>query len=110
MSALTGFQRKYLRGLAHGVQPAVQVGVRGLEPPVLHTIDQALTARELVKVQLAGERDQRHLLAETISAELAAELVGAIGHMAIFFRPHVTPGRRSIRLPRSRAEVPTEDA
>jgi len=110
LSALTGFQRKYLRGLAHGARAAVQVGVRGLEPTVLHTIDQALEARELVKVQLAGERDQRRDLAARISAELSVELVGTIGHMAVYYRPHASPGRRSIRLPRSRAEVPVEEA
>jgi hypothetical protein len=30
--------------------------------------------------------------------------------MAVYYRPHASPGRRSIRLPRSRAEVPVEEA
>jgi len=105
LSELTGAQKKYLRGLAHGVRPAVQVGVRGLEPTVLTTIDQALTARELVKVHMAGDRDARGEFAERIATKLQAELVGTIGRMAIFFRRHPDPQRQRVSLPRGRDPI-----
>lgn len=99
INSLNAAQRTFLRGLAHGVRPAVQVGVRGLEPTVLQTIDQALTARELVKVQLAGDRGVRRELSEQIAAALAAELVWNIGRMAVFFRRHPDPSHRRVSLP-----------
>lgn len=99
MTELSSTQRKYLRGLAHGVRPAVQVGIRGLEPTVLESIDQALTARELVKVQLPGDRDQRGVLADRIAEALRAELAGTVGRMAVFFRRHPDPTHRRVFLP-----------
>lgn len=99
MSSLTGFQRTYLRGLAHPLRPAVRVGKEGVTAPVLATIDEALDARELIKVSLPGTRLERRELAATIAERSAAECIGLLGGIAIFFRPCADPARRRILPP-----------
>ena len=99
MSELTGSQRKYLRGLAHGLEPVVRVGQKGLTEEVEREVDRALGHHELVKLKLAGDRDERRRTAEELCRGLGAELVGAIGTMAILYRRHPEPKERKIRLP-----------
>lgn len=49
---LTGKQRGYLKKLAQTVQPAVIVGRAGVTDAVMQTIDEYLTANELLKVAI----------------------------------------------------------
>lgn len=95
---LTGTQRKRLRGLAHSLKPVVHVGQNGLAPAVVDEVDRALGHHELVKVKLAGERDERQELAEELARRVRGELVGTIGTMAILFRRHPDPEARKIEL------------
>ncbi len=99
MTLLAGFQRTYLRGLAHPLRPAVRVGKEGVTDPVLAAIDEALDARELIKVALPGPRLERRELANTIAERSAAECIALLGGIAIFFRPCADPARRRILLP-----------
>ena len=95
---LTGSQRKHLRGLAHRYRPVVQVGKSGLTDAVVGSIDEALTARELIKVQIFTERDERQRIASDVEQRLDCECVGSVGRMAIFFRPHPDPEKRHIDI------------
>lgn len=95
---LNGTQRKRLRGLAHSLKPAVHVGQKGLAPPVIDEVDRALDHHELVKVKLAGDRDERQELAGDLALRVRAELVGTIGTVAILYRRHPDPEARKIRL------------
>ncbi len=99
MRELTGAQKKYLRGLAHGLKPVVHVGRNGLTEGVFESLDQALDSHELIKVKLRADRDEKRELAAAIDARLGSVQVGAIGHVAIFYRQARDPERRSIRLP-----------
>jgi len=84
---LTGRQRKYLRGLAHGFEPLVHVGGAGITEAVLRAVDGALLAHELVKVRLHEPADKR-ADAEALADGTGAELCGLIGHVVILYRPH----------------------
>ncbi len=105
MSDLSGAQKKYLRGLAHGLKPVVHVGRNGLTETVFESLDQALDSHELIKVKFSrsgafsGHRDEKRQLAASIDARLRSTQVGAIGHVAIFFRQARDPEKRAIRLP-----------
>lgn len=99
MTELTGQQRRHLRGLAHGLRPAVQVGQRGLTDAVAVEVDRALERHELIKVKLTGDRDERRALAEALAGRLEAHLVGTIGAMAIVYRRHPDPDARKVDLP-----------
>lgn len=99
MTGLSSRQRSRLRGLAHGLAPAVQVGRAGVTDAVLRQVDEALAARELIKVRLAGDRDERAASAVAIAERTGAALAGRIGRMAILYRRHPDPERRRIDLP-----------
>ncbi|HSL84736.1 MAG TPA: YhbY family RNA-binding protein [Thermoanaerobaculia bacterium] len=96
---LTGAQRKYLRGLAHGQGPAVRVGQKGLTRAVEREVDRALHRHELVKVKLAGDREERREQAAALARSAGAALVGTLGTIAILYRPHPDPKDRKVRLP-----------
>ncbi len=96
---LRGTQRKFLRGLAHELRPAVHVGKEGLSGPVLQSIEEAFSRQELIKVKLAGDRIERKGLATTVDEALGCSCVGLIGSVAIFYRQHPDAEKRKIVLP-----------
>lgn len=101
MEKLRGFQKRYLKGRAHGLQPVVFVGHRGITPAVIREVDASLDKHELIKVKFVDfkERVQKEEIAGAIERETASELVGMIGHMAIFYRPQKDPEKRKIEVP-----------
>ena len=84
---LTGRQRKYLRGLAHGFEPLVHVGAAGVTDAVLAAVDGALAAHELVKVRL-HQPAAKHDDAEALATGTGSALCGLVGHVVILYRPH----------------------
>ncbi len=93
---LTGAERKYLRGLAHHLDPVVHIGKTGLTPSVLSALDEALEHHELIKVRFQDFKDQKRELAQTIAQESRSAIVGSIGHVFIFYRQHPDPDKRKI--------------
>lgn len=102
MDTLKGFQKTWLRGRAHDMKPVVFIGQKGLSPSVIQAVDDALNTHELVKVKFLEFKDkkQKQAIAEKIEAQTFSEMVGMIGHMAIFFRTHPDPEKRKIQVPR----------
>ena len=101
MQALKGFQKKFLKGLAHGLKPVVFIGQKGLSRSLIGSIHDALNTHELIKVKFIEfkEKQQKAGMAELIEAEARCRLVGMVGHIAIFYRQHPDPEKRKIRLP-----------
>jgi RNA-binding protein len=99
---LEGYQKKYLKGLAHGIKPQVYVGQNGLSSTVSQAIDQALATHELIKVKFVDfkEKVQKEEITATIEQETESELVGMIGHVAIFYREQQDPEKRRIDVPK----------
>jgi RNA-binding protein len=96
---LTSSQRKYLRGLAHSLEPLVHIGAAGLSDGVIAATSRALADHELIKVKIAADRDERERLATEIEAACNADLAGVIGRVAILYRPNDDPEKRRITLP-----------
>ena len=99
MRTLKGSQRKHLRGLAHSYKPVVQIGKEGLTDAVATSIDNAIRARELIKIKISGEREDREALVPVIEKRLECECVGTIGKVAILYRRNPDPEQRRIDLP-----------
>ena len=101
MSALKGFQRKYLRGLAHASKPVVIIGQHGLTDAVIHSTEEALLAHELIKIKFNAHKDkvQKEAMLSDLERATGAQRVGMVGHTAILFRRHPEPEKRRIRLP-----------
>ena len=47
---MTSKQRAYLKGLAMNIDPVFQIGKSSLTPELTQAVDEALEARELIKV------------------------------------------------------------
>lgn len=103
MTALKGFQKKYLRGLAHSMKPVVLIGQHGLTPAVMATVEEALNAHELIKVKFNDfkEKEDKEALSERMIAATRATAVGSIGHTLILYRQHRKPEKRRIKLPKA---------
>jgi RNA-binding protein len=101
VTQLKGFQRTYLRGLAHSLKPVVMIGHKGLGEGTVTEIDQALDLHELIKIKFnePKEKDLKLGLAAEIARVTSSELVGAIGHICIFYRRQADPEKRQIRVP-----------
>jgi RNA-binding protein len=99
---LKGYQRKYLKSLAHGMKPLVFVGQKGLSPTVIRAVHESLEKHELVKIKFIDfkEKSRKKEMAGSIEEQTASELVGMIGHIAIFYREHKDPEKRKIQVPK----------
>lgn len=84
---LTPRQRQALKARAHALEPVVQVGQHGLTDNVIRETDRSLTAHELIKVRIAGGRDERQALLETLSEKTDAAVVQSVGKVAVLWRP-----------------------
>jgi len=98
---LKGFQKKYLRGLAHSLQPVVFIGQKGLTDALIRSTNEALDTHELIKIKFNDfkEKEQKQDISEKIGITTASEIVGFVGHIATFYRQHKDPEKRKIVVP-----------
>ncbi|MBS0583917.1 MAG: ribosome assembly RNA-binding protein YhbY [Proteobacteria bacterium] len=97
--ALTNTQIRYLRGLAHDLNPVILVGNKGITPALVKEFGAALAQHELVKVKIAGDdRETRKQQIDELAEQAGAEVVQRIGHVASYFRRNADEPK--IALPR----------
>ncbi len=92
-----------MRGLAHSLKPVVLIGQKGASASVSQVLEQALLKHELVKVKfIEGKtKAQKYQKISVLEKQTGACMVGMIGHIAIFYRPHPEADKRKITLPSS---------
>lgn len=78
--------KKNFRAAAHTLKPVIMIGQSGLTAAVLAELELALNTHELIKVRIRAERDERKLISEKICIETGAELIQAIGQIAVIYR------------------------
>ena len=59
MNKLTSANRKYLRSLAHHIDPVVLIGKNGINNGVINYIEIALNSKELIKIKFRDFKDQK---------------------------------------------------
>jgi RNA-binding protein len=97
---LSSRERAELRAEAHHLSPGVHVGHQGITPAVIQSLDDALRTRELVKVALSKNADEKPKeLANRLGAEVGADVVQVIGRMATFYRENPELERKPGGLP-----------
>ena len=97
---LSESQKKFLRGLGHGLKPVVMIGDAGLTDGVRAEFESSLEHHELIKVRVkVGDRDERDRIIMALCDSGSAELVQRIGNMALLFRENPEKKKR-IQLPR----------
>ncbi len=59
MTTLKGFQKKHLKGLAHGLKPVVQIGKEGITEGIIRAVDEGLFRHELIKIKFTTSRSRK---------------------------------------------------
>ncbi len=89
---MTSKQRATLRGMANGLDTIFQVGKDGLSESFYKQVDDALEARELIKLRvLETSGITAREACEVITAECGAEPVQVIGSRFIIYRAAKKP-------------------
>lgn len=100
--AITSRQARYLRGLAHHLNPVVQIGSARVTDPVIEKVDAELDNHELIKVRVqSAERHELDEAAKKLCESTRADLVQTIGHVLVLYRRRKE--KPAIVLPRDSA-------
>lgn len=84
---LTGKQKRYLRSLGTALDPIVQIGKGGISDNLINQIDEALEARELIKLRvLQNSEFETREIAPQIAQKVKAQLVQIIGRNFLLYR------------------------
>ena len=84
---MTSKQRAYLKGLAMNLDPIFQIGKNSLTPEITAAIQEALEARELVKISvLQNCADDPRELAAVVSERTRSQVVQVIGKKIVLYK------------------------
>lgn len=84
---LTKKQQKFLKGVAHNINPMIIIGANGVTDSLMKELDGTLEHHELLKIKMAAaEREDRKAIVEFILKETGAELVQSIGKTCVIYR------------------------
>jgi RNA-binding protein len=98
---LTSKQRAYLRSLANTIETIIYVGKGGMNDQIIKQVDDALTARELIKGKcLENSPLSPREAADLIAPKTNSDVVQVIGSKFVLYRPN--PDEPVIVLPKSK--------
>lgn len=84
---LTGKQRSYLKGLANGIDSIFQVGKGGISENMVKQFNDALEARELIKITvLKNSSEGISEVCEEAAQKTGSEIVQVIGNKFILYK------------------------
>ena len=88
MNIMTTKQRAYLKSLAMTMDPIFQIGKSSMTPEFTKAIDEALAARELIKISvLKNCADDPRELAEILGGRTRSQVVQVIGKKIVLYKP-----------------------
>ena len=80
-------ERAYLKGLAMNLDPILSLGKSSLTPEFTQAVDEAITKRELIKINvLKNCMDDPNVMAQTLAERTHSEVVQVIGRKIVLFR------------------------
>ena len=84
---MTSKQRAYLKSLAMKTEPILQLGKGGVTPENTASVEEALAARELIKISILQNcmEDPRQM-AETLVERTHSQVVQVIGRKIVLYR------------------------
>ena len=96
---LTGKQRGRLKAIANQIEVSAYIGKNDLTDSIIKTIDDNLTANEIVKVSIQdGSLLDPKETCNKLAKILGAEFVQAIGRRFVLYRQAKDPAKRKIEL------------
>ena len=98
---MTSKQRSYLMKLASSIDPIFQIGKSSVTPELAAAVEEALEARELIKLHvLKNCFEDGRTLANQLAEATYAEVVQVIGKKIVLYREARDPKKRKIVLPK----------
>lgn len=96
---MTSKQRSYLKGLAMNLDSIFQIGKSSLTPEVTKAVEEALEARELIKITILKNcLDDTRSIAQVLAERTHSEVVQVIGRKIVLYRPAKDETKRKIVL------------
>lgn len=84
---LTSKQRSILKAIGNKLEPILIIGKGGITENIINQLDEALTARELVKGRVLPHQDlEVKKIAEELAQKTGADVVQTIGRNILFYR------------------------
>lgn len=100
MVNMTTKQRAYLKGIAMTMDPIFQIGKSSMTPSLISAIDEAITARELIKISvLQNCADDPNELAQLVAERTRSQVVQVIGKKIVLYREG-KDDKKKIELPK----------
>ena len=97
---MTSKQRAYLKSLAMKMDAIIQLGKGGLTPENTKAVDEALAARELIKISvLKNCMDNPREIAETLAERTQSQVVQVIGKKIVLYKEG-KDDKKKIQLPK----------
>ncbi|MCI7739717.1 MAG: ribosome assembly RNA-binding protein YhbY [Lachnospiraceae bacterium] len=97
---MTSKQRAYLKGLAMKIDPILQLGKSGVTPEMTASVEEALAARELIKINvLQNCLFDIHEMADMLAERTNSSVVQVIGRKIVLYRQG-KDDKKKIELPR----------
>ena len=95
---MTSKQRAYLKSLAMKITPILQIGKSSVTPELISAVDEALEARELIKMHILKNCfDDPKEIAQVIAERTRSEVVQVIGKKVVLYRE--SKDNKKIELP-----------
>ncbi len=80
-------QKQYLKGLSNTLKPLVQIGKNGLNENVISSVDEILTAHEIVKITVLNTCERPVMeMALDIASNTRSEIVSQLGRKIVLYR------------------------
>jgi len=96
---LSGKQKRFLRGVGHGLKPVVTVGKGEVTEALVKETAEAIASHELIKVKILEScAMDRFEVAEELAAACAAEVAQVLGRTLLLYRRAEEP---KIELPKA---------
>ena len=97
---LNGKQKRFLRGLGHGLKPVITVGKGEVNEALVKETAEAIACHELIKVKILEScLMDRFDVAEALAAACQAEVVQVLGRTLLLYKKAKEP---KIELPQAK--------
>ena len=96
---MTSKQRAYLKSIAMVTEPILQIGKGRLTPEITESVNEALEARELIKISVLNNcLEEADDIARVLSERTGSEVDQVIGKKIVLYRE--SKKKKKIELPK----------
>ncbi|MGF6906737.1 YhbY family RNA-binding protein [Fusobacterium sp. PH5-44] len=95
---LNSKKRAHLRKIAHNLEPIVRIGKDGFGENIKQSIIDAITPRELIKVKILQNAEDKEAITKSILEWSEVEIVGIVGGIVILYKENKDEPKVSLEL------------